>query len=778
METPRCDAITYRQLLGKGDTLHDFCDRDRIRDKLNYGIQQGFILPTTNTNAAAVTICTKVNSLLSIDTCGIESYDENYLLKFFYGEKPKSISASEESIQINYYPNVPNQHLEYQIPYTEVPSFIKKINALSSAKYVMDYTYLSPFLCGFGINTIGKAYDRTTTNEGDECNKKVSIASRSVLKKEDGELFFFDEIYTTTDDMTLEWSAFGITGIIDIHKMMEIKSRAGLENLTTAIIAFHQSTQPITSDILYASNDIIKYCYGLDIQSFTENINLYLLALTDLKRIGDLLQVKLAKLLEQTFVSNDRMAILLATIGYNHPSIRTSKTPSDNDRSDRIIALYNFNKSEMEKKLEVYNQVAIEDYNTYVNQYLRTINVYIKDSKMQFFIKNLNDQCQQILGVLSTYPLNPSITKSDILVPITPGQRIPRHYNPKWLNREIIIKRGLFVYVKYITVVLKVLFDISSVKFTTAFIWEFNQINIEILPSNDKLSKIRQLFNNNMIPHPNTLFKTITDDNIQLSLRNLNTFVNSLSGFLDNIDEVTKIMQDNLPMPLFGEPIEYYKNITLKLFKDLKPINLAVNIENQSYQIGLSSNPEKTIEGIIDLEKYFTELVNRYNPQQGGRHKKISKSKRGGQLQSMKLDSLIIPDNIVDQTLGKLIVAIYEAESQGQKDIAQNLFVSYMQLQLLTQQFNISLPIVGEATPEEIAISNQKITAMITNQTVLERPFSKTLQNQNIPRPVTLSTPMTTAAAAAGGNKKTKSKAKVQPVKGGKSKKKDEVKKK
>jgi hypothetical protein len=188
------------------------------------------------------------------------------------------------------------------------------------------------------------------------------MVPRPVLTKDEGELFFFDVISTTTDDMTLKWLWNGKEGIIDIREMMKVKSSAHLENLTTAILAFYQASQITPTALLNKSNDIIKDCYDLDITQFISNIDDYLLALTDLKRIGDLLQVKLTAILGYTFVSNDRMAILLSTIGYNNLSIRSSKIPSSEERSDRVIALYNFDDSVMSGKLEAYYQNAFNNY--------------------------------------------------------------------------------------------------------------------------------------------------------------------------------------------------------------------------------------------------------------------------------------------------------------------------------------------------------------------------------------------------------------------------------
>lgn len=755
MAAPHCKEAQFRQILGKGDTIHDFCDRDRIRDKLNYGVEQKIISSSIDTTSVANAICRKIESLLYIDTCGIPSYNENDLLKFFYGEKATiPITSSEETIKINYYfPNSPKEHIEYQISYVDVPSFIEKINATSSAKYVMDYTYLSPFLCGLGINTIGKAYDRTTINEGDECNQKVTMEPQSVLKKEEGELFFFDEIYTTRNDMELQWKVGSIFGIIDIRKMMEVKSGIGLENLTTAIIAFYQAIQTTPGALLFKSNnDIIKDCYGLDFNQFSD-INEYLLALTDLKRMGDLLQVKLAKLLNYTFVSNDRMAILLSTIGYNNPSIRTSKTPSGGERSDRIVALYYFNKTEMESKLNTYNENAIKSYADYI-EYLGIITKNIRDDKSVVqgnisYVNQLYAMCQQILDILLPFTtLNPLISKTDILVPTITGQRIPRHYNPQWLNKDIIIRRGLYVYIQYISIVLKVLLTVSSVGFPELFTQTFNTIKDDkTITSAVILNKIKDLFSKTNIPHPNTLFKTVNGDNIQSSLYNMYTFINSIYHSLNDTNEIEKLMDKDLPMPLFGEPIEYYKKLTVKMFKDIKNTNLSVNINDVYYQIGASSNPEKIIESIVDLEKYFMELIAPYKSQQGGRRKKNSKLKGG---EKITLDSL--PDDMIDKTLAKLVVAIYETESQGQIDVAQSLFVLYMQLQLITQQFNLSLPIIRESTTEEIAISNQKIAQLL--QTI-EKPIAKSI---DIPRSYSMNPMMVPIAAAAGGKKKSKTK--------------------
>ena len=754
-----CNLEEYRRLLGKGDTIHDFCDIERVNKKLIYGKQQGFIKQNIDTGSAARDIYNKIFNLLEVNNCGIpSSFDENGLLKFFYGDRSSEVSI--ESISTNYSELEKHvslakcKHLEYQIPYEDVTKFIELLNTISPAKYIMDHTYLSPFLCSLpqkvGANTIAKAYDRTIENTADECSDYVPVTG-TVLTKAEGELFFFDEI-RITGDMTLEWTGAEMSGIIDINKMIQTKSYAGLENLTTAIIAFHQGIQPIPAPILIASNDILKECYGLDINEFITRgiLDQYLLALTDLKRMGDLLQVKLAKLLNATFISNDRMSILLSTIGYNHRSIRTSKTPSANERSDRIIALYNFDSSDTTAQLDQYYKGLLNDYTVYVNEYFKTIKLSFKELQSRspgFNLSEIFASCKSILtSIQANISLNPIISKTDPIESTT--GRAPRHYNPQWINKNVIVYRGLFKYIEYLCIVLEYLNYIISSDFSQ-FQKEINDIiyNPTDIPSKNKLENIRSIFDNYRIPHPNTLLKIVSNEDISSSLINLYTFINWIGSSLD-IDNVTQTMEQMLPMPLFGEPMEYYKKTILKLFKDIRPTPLTTFINGTNYNIGLSSNSEKIIEMIVDIEKYFNDIINRYSSSQIGGRRKNKTKKKGGD--NELIDSL--PDDIIDQTLTKLITDLYEAQEQGRKDDVDYYLVIYMQLQLIAQQYDISLPLIGEATTTKIAIPNQnKLTQQLTMPT---RIMSQ------VPMPTTV------IAAAAGGNKKSK-----QPVKGGKSKK-------
>lgn len=757
---PLCDMKSYRKILGKGDTIHDFCDLERVREKLEYGQEKRYITASIDIHQAATNIYNKINELLVSDNCGITSFDETGLLNFFYGA-PKRISQEEPiGTGINYSnPDThrsltEGKHLEYQIPYENVPTFIQLLNTVAPAKYIMDHTYLSPFLCALpekiGLNTVAKAYDRTIINESDECNTKAqALELPTILKKEEGELFYFDTI-SITGDMTLGWTASeGKSGTIDIYKMIETKTITGLENLTTAIIAFHQAIQPDPSAIYIASNNIINFCYGLDINEF-KDLNQYLLALTDLKRMGDLLQVKLATLYGATFISNDRMSILLSTIGYNHRSIRTSKTLTGGQHSDRIVALYNFDVKDTADKLEQYYTGLLKEYNYHINEFLRNIVLNLRDNNSQ--LVHYYRVCKELLEILQTrFPLNPIITASDPIQSTT--GRVPRHYNPHWINKDAVIYRSLYKYIEFLLVIFESLNFIFTRDFTL-FQKSANSILYDTTgkSSKEKLDAIRKLFDTNTIPHPNTLFKLVPIEQIVISLNNIYTYINSIYTYINDINKVFEIMSQDLPMPLFGEPIDYYKKTTLKVFKEIQSTPLTTIIGGITYTIAISSNLEKLIDIIVDIESYFTNLIIRYRaPQVGGKRKtKIpliqSYRKKYGGNEGKPIDIIDFqlpkpsplmpfgyPDDIVEDVLGKLIIEISNADKEGRIEDSRFLWIIYMQLQLIVQQLNISLPIVGKKAPVE-----------------------------RIPN---------VAMAAEGGKRKTKGNNRKQPIKGGQSKK-------
>ena len=68
--------------------------------------------------------------------------------------------------------------------------------------------------------------------------------------------------------------------------------------------------------------DIINTLYNLNIDTFTgenkekKNIN-YIRSLLDIKRLGDLLQIKVAQHNKYLFITGDQMAFIISTLGYN-----------------------------------------------------------------------------------------------------------------------------------------------------------------------------------------------------------------------------------------------------------------------------------------------------------------------------------------------------------------------------------------------------------------------------------------------------------------------------
>jgi hypothetical protein len=214
---------------------------------------------------------------------------------------------------------------------------------------------------------------------------------------------------------------------------------------------------------------------------------------------------------------------------------------------------------------------------------------------------------------------------------------------------------------------------------------------------------------------------------------------------------------------------------------------------------------KELVSNLNDFEAYVNSLCIEYGTCMdygyGGRRKsksnrsKTIKMKRGGYTNDIEMTDLleksnmiIIPNfkplppidapiDLIELTLAQLLYDISRASKQD----VQNLFTIYIQLQLITQQYNMNLIIFDKATDEETKIlpdisqvtqHSKGFINKIRSQLTPHQIF-KTMQKPSIP--ITMSI-LSKVAQPAGGNKKTKSKAKVQPVKGGKSKK-DEVKK-
>jgi hypothetical protein len=197
----------------------------------------------------------------------------------------------------------------------------------------------------FILKSIATAYDRNVKNVINEPCSKEDDERKDVLlfTKKNGELTGFDSI-SLKSEYKLTWTLNSNTGTININKIIESKKnsrQADSDNSPMSLPMFFDminkilnNTEGSKRNALNSLNAKISSLYDLNINEVIDNeknidIDTYIMCLTDLKSMGDLLQVKMAELSKSIFVSNDRTTCLMSTIGYNNPTLRTSKTRVD-----------------------------------------------------------------------------------------------------------------------------------------------------------------------------------------------------------------------------------------------------------------------------------------------------------------------------------------------------------------------------------------------------------------------------------------------------------------
>ena len=736
---PKPDSETL-EILGLNDSQHDWCDINRIMKKLKYaqGDKVKLIPRDTNVKAAANEISTRIKAIFP-KICELPSEDK--LLTNLYGEKNqltnKVISNFSDTDQ---HQNIAkNYHNETHIPYSDVNEFIEKM-VLDHKPFIMDHHKISKELCSFGqvgINTIAKAYDRTTTNAADYCNVLDETKyEEPVLTKAAGELFFFDAIYIT-DNMKLKWKAKyikagtggtapeDVEGIIDINKMIETKSSNKIENLTTAVIAFFKG---LSGEALISktTKDIIRDCYGLDIATFADaDINQYLLALTDLKRLGDLLQIKLAQIRGRTFISTDRVSIAIASYGYGIKCIRTALASAgtsegtsasidedaDEDadegiadtRSNRVIAFYNF--KDLGGGLDDYYKSMITKYKDYYT--------FLQELKKQSI-----DTEEQLTNIQHLYENYKKLNLDPFDIKAVTSERESRHIdkkarieNPNLVIKLILQRRIIYIYLKLLSAVLNFLKNLEVP--TDLFSDISTTVSVE-----EQFNKIKQKYIEERLPFPDTLIKKVDNGRIKEELTNVYTHIVTLTKSLSNTGSViqteeTKLnnalqhIKDNISsISLFGftDTISEYITEIYNFTDLLRDTAYIANINGIDYKVNVNTgrSAQRFRKILNDYENYIYITSKEYFliPLKGGsKKKKHHKKFSGGATFRMPIDliePLTQPENILDLVFAKLITEV------NLQPFNQKLLALYMELKLITDQLNFDIFSVREADESEI----------------------------------------------------------------------------
>lgn len=391
------------------DKLHDFTDRTRMTD-ISTSEKNNIVNYIEDTLLNIVTSIPEYSSI----TPDKSEFSEDKIVSSYYPNIPvnrdtltKITIKSEEELyeltpeQFIFIQNDPKRGAvismqKYLFQY--VPRWLQAL--YKNKSFMLDVTVLTENdICNGVVSTntekmpiilktIATEYDRNVENKIVEpcsgvyppSNKsKNTLYDKVLLTKKNSELLGFDSI-TLVNQKTLKWTLGSKEGIINIDKIIKSKknslradseSETDIEGSAMSLPLFFKMIGEILNNKkdskrnTYKSfNKKIKQLYGLGLHinevdstlltnTTIDDIDLYILCLTDLKSLGDLLQVKFAELSNSIMVSNDRTTCLMSSIGYNNTTLRTAKLRLPDKTSIRELFLFDdkFEFSEESKKL-------------------------------------------------------------------------------------------------------------------------------------------------------------------------------------------------------------------------------------------------------------------------------------------------------------------------------------------------------------------------------------------------------------------------------------------
>lgn len=705
-----------RSRISAADAPHDFLDESRIKEIIEKSeASEGYTLTDKQKDIFKKFRENVIDLIKPIRDCGInlEITDENKLMEAFYGEDhlapPGTQILSHPSFN-NKFPLIPPPppppklyNVRFQYKYHELPQLatVMKNKLFSGYQYVLDHTALreNEFFCDHisspgGIppllETIGKSYDRVEPiRESDKsCREKVvnpftpgTTLPRTVLTKENGELFYFDSI-SIVNENTLKWNKGTHEGNINIREMISQKSHLP-EQLSAIIIQLCLiiNTNPTITidnsqfhDFKEKLNKFFKDAYHFappdqseDGVTAAANIRDYALGLMEFKRIGDLLQVKLAYIKRNAvFVSNDRMAVLMAAVGYKIPAIRTYAF-----RKERYISLYNVPSSEGIAK--ALNEQLIANYKSSLELYklLRPAPVF-------------DDDALKLNHIISAY--YDSIKGQSTVIAYTS----PRYRD--YMNMDVLINRAIYIILRYL------LFLHTAID----FISKKNGVLSSIEEKSD-LKYYQELFKSHILPEPNTIFILGKDGkDHEHSLTKLYYILKEITKIIPKPEEDIKTRQhllntmiyniEKTKLPLFGNNLNtYITNINSIL--QVRPIGTRIEGLPENTIVGRLLNLSTIIHNLNEFEIYVDDLCSKYDYLcpviRGGSKSKSRKNRKqqGGQL----LYPIQLPHDYVAILSNYLLVYIIHYSNSDGSLVFNEYFVMYIQLQFLSQQYGYNV---------------------------------------------------------------------------------------
>jgi hypothetical protein len=786
-----------RKRLLKADAFHDLTDRGRLKNILQVSWAERLGVSVTNEQVEYVkdffyNIINRYHHDINIcdlmNPTGQEIKDEDKIITAFYGSSVSylfpPIPPNPNDIN-NTYPPLTDHKVVRFTNESGLRAWLDymKTTLFPDKRYVLDHTAISegtlcdviPNISGAApiLDTIGKAYDRSTIlPPNTSCKEKIEYelaAPYSVLTKRDGELLSFDTIYILNTNQ-LGWQWNGREGVININYMASV-DRDIPENLSAIVIdlgmdilkaaqeqvataaAFLRALNP---GFIYKVNRYIIEAYGFSREIVDNNLDAYALGLMEFKRMGDLLQVKLAGIHKAVFVSNDRVAILMAAIGYKIPALRTYVKREGTN--------YNY-------EMSVYN-LPLDAAATAAAQTRAAAAATAAAAAKDKFKKDIcrasgftalfrDEEIKALIQVKNSYY---SKSSESVILNIN---------DLYYLDTKNIIYRAIYIILSYL-LTLHGIINENLCK-------NDEPVPVDLFVQTDNYTVIEGSIHNIYLLlqeiYKNSLQEKTIGDLIEL-LKKIKTFINTNE------------------FSLFGEYLQSYITIVNKVLEVKETgrgrhIPLIVSdVQTAGIVVGHVKGGKKLIDRLTYFENYIQSLCTRYNNSicrsGGNRTRKVNNKRnmKGGFKPLSSIDKS--PSDLLDYIFGTLIQYMYAADSSKDLDTFNNLFILYLQLQLITQQYNMSFLFIK---PYNINEEIQQITEIVESSVLVKQklPINNLTGEKGLPPAATTvaafsvgprpNAQIDIAAAAEGGNKKSKSKAKEQPVKGGKPKKKDEVKK-
>lgn len=409
------------------DTLHDFTATQRIQREVS-GYTSKLI--DMYIQQKHPTIRPRIRELMDLagtieERC--ETYLSNKnkrFIKFSDVLNPPNLNGPPPTIDNYIVYTGEEDHKDYKpvliVEYDDIPKFQEWMNMVLPAHqlFTLDVNVLGEkFFCKVAgkkvIKTVATVYDRNYVNTVDAgcidgVNDDIGLV---VLSSDDHELLRLSQVSINPNGTTVNWRIDnGAVFTIDVKKLVKENNNPKNLKLFANGIMHVLNVQPAAqqfdggtrvkattnrrhtrgktrqlktkhkkpsgrdrkqvreSHAVVRENvsDVIENLYGLPKAWIDQHYVPYTLCLMDFKRIGDLMQVKVARTINNCYVSNDIVSCLMSAYSYNNLTIRTAKQSANLGK--RYITLYNIPSRGYHDAKEKYEAELLKKYKSYITK--------------------------------------------------------------------------------------------------------------------------------------------------------------------------------------------------------------------------------------------------------------------------------------------------------------------------------------------------------------------------------------------------------------------------